>query len=240
MSTQTVLLILARAAVFAVLLLVPAEAGADAAAPRQETYPTTDGLYLSGTWYGDGSPTVVLAHMRPDTQADWAPFARRLAGLGYRAFTFDFRGYGHSDGEKDTRKTVEDLRATLDFVRANGGGDIVLIGGSMGAMAAAKVAAERPVAAAVLMAPFWDSPRFAGPAPDDIRAIGAPILFMSAEQDNSAQQTREMAALAASPDSRIKMYSGRDHGRRLLERHHAADASQRILDFLARHAPPGD
>ena len=122
------------------------------------TYQTTDGVTLNGNWYGKGGTVVVLAHMRPDTQKDWTFFAEKLAAKGYRAFTFDFRGYGESGGGKNYRAVVADLKAALAYVRAEGASKIVVIGGSMGAIAGAKAAHDDPsLKATVLMAAYYDN-----------------------------------------------------------------------------------
>ncbi len=208
--------------------------------PEPVTFGTEDGLSLAGTWYGEaGNPAVILSHMRPDTQDDWAFFARRLAELGYRAFTFDFRGHGGSGGSPDPRKTDVDLRAALQYVRNSGATDVVLIGGSMGAMATAKLAAEETVLAAVLMAPYWDNETFAGPTRAEARAITSPLLVMTARDDSSAAESREIFEAAGADGKHIKVFSGGDHGRRLLIGRHAVESEMLILGFLAAHAPVG-
>jgi len=41
-----------------------------------------------------------FSHMKPDIQKDWEFFAVKLGKIGYRTFTFDFRGHGKSEGKK--------------------------------------------------------------------------------------------------------------------------------------------
>ncbi|MBI2865748.1 MAG: hypothetical protein HYX99_00090, partial [Chloroflexi bacterium] len=45
--------------------------------------PTSDGLRLSGHVFGGGQDAVILAHMYPDDQTQWYPFALFLSELGY-------------------------------------------------------------------------------------------------------------------------------------------------------------
>ena len=101
--------------------------------------------------------------MKPDTQKSWEFFAIKLGKIGYRTFTFDFRGHGKSEGKKQYSKNDDDLVAAIAYARKEGAEKIVLIGASMGAMAAAKVASQDSFAAVVLMAPYFGSRRYAGP-----------------------------------------------------------------------------
>ncbi len=59
------------------------------------TCTSADGVRLSGRVFGsdDATAGVVLAHMQPADQTSWYAFAERLGDAGYRALTFDFRGY---------------------------------------------------------------------------------------------------------------------------------------------------
>src|SRR3989337_802453 len=73
----------------------PAPAG-ETAGPRAVTFQTEDGVTLSGTLFGQGGSGVVLSHMFPTDQTSWHAFANTLAGNGYLALAYDFRGYGKS------------------------------------------------------------------------------------------------------------------------------------------------
>src|SRR6266536_6209739 len=55
-----------------------------------------DGTRLVGHRFGRGTTAVVLAHEYRGDVCQWAPYARRLASLGYTAIAFDFRGFGLS------------------------------------------------------------------------------------------------------------------------------------------------
>ena len=90
------------------------------------TFEASDGVQLAGRIFGPDTATVgvVLAHMQPADQSSWFDFADRLAGQGYRALTFNFRGYcpgddaGCSQGEKDVGAIWQDVQGAVDFVRS--------------------------------------------------------------------------------------------------------------------------
>lgn len=81
--------------------------------------------------------------------ARW-PKAWTIAGLNYR-------GYGRSEGKPGELALVADGLALFDAIAARPDVDprrIVVIGRSLGTGVAARVAAERPVAGAVLISPY--------------------------------------------------------------------------------------
>src|SRR5512136_565205 len=70
------------------------------AGPRVVTFTSDDGVTLSGTLFGSGTSAVIFSHMFPTDQTSWTPIAKDLAGRGYLVLTYDFRGYGASQGAK--------------------------------------------------------------------------------------------------------------------------------------------
>ncbi len=199
------------------------------------TFQTEDNKILSGTWFGSGKTTVIFSHMKPDTQKDWEFFAVKLGKIGYRTFTFDFRGHGKSEGKKKYSKNDADLVAAIGYARREGAEKIVLIGASMGAMATAKVASQDSFSAVVLMAPYFGSSKYAGPKESDIENITSPLLFISASNDSSARHTKKMFKLAKSPKE-MKIFPGKDHGRRLLKYDHSEECEKLIVSFLNKNS----
>jgi len=103
---------------------------------------------------GDG-PLVLLVPGMGDLRATYRFLAPALVEAGYHVATSDLRGHGGSDptfGSYGDVETAGDLVALIEAL----GGPAVIVGNSMGAGAAAYVAAERPelVSALVLVGPF--------------------------------------------------------------------------------------
>ena len=92
------------------------------------TFESVDGVPLAGRLFGPDTATagVVLAHMQPADQSSWFDVADQLGEHGYRALTFDFRGYcpggdaGCSEGEKDTAAIWQDVAGAVGFLRTAG------------------------------------------------------------------------------------------------------------------------
>src|SRR3990172_347800 len=121
-----------RGSLILVAGLLLALAGCASETFQAVTFASTDGLELSGRLFGEGDTAVVLAHMYPADQGSWKEFAQELAEKGYMAVTFDFRGYGRSQGPKEVSQMDRDVEGALDFAKARGARSVFLAGASMG------------------------------------------------------------------------------------------------------------
>ena len=113
----------------AVLGLILAACGGDEEKPHPTppsgvsqavSFQTADGLTIHGHLFGSGEKLVILCHMRPSDQTSWYGFAEELAKAGYSALTFDFRGYGESEGKKELSKIDLDVEAAIASMREQG------------------------------------------------------------------------------------------------------------------------
>jgi pimeloyl-ACP methyl ester carboxylesterase len=118
---------------------------------------TADGLGLS-FWAAEplpGWPTLVVFHGRSGNAADRAPLLLPFAEAGYGVVLAEYRGYGGNPGAPSEAGFLLDARAHLDWVAAAWGERApVVCGESIGSGVAVMVAAERPVRALVLDAPY--------------------------------------------------------------------------------------
>ncbi len=202
---------------------------ADCAAGDVE-FTSADGIPLCGRHYGSGEVTVVLAHMRPSDQESWAPFAKTLADEGYAAFTFNFRGYEPSGGDKELGLIDLDLGGALDYLAIGGVERPVLVGASMGGTAAVKVAANRDVAGVVaLSAPAAIDGLSAA---EYVSSVDEPKFFMVAEDDTSARLDGAALYDASSGERFFEVFTGGEHGTDLVYGRHSELVQGRILELL--------
>lgn len=194
---------------------------------------TEDNLRLSGRVFGDGPVGVVLGHMYPSDQNSWASFAKDLSKRGFTVLTFDFRGYGLSEGGKDIAKIDKDMRAATRWL-AGRTNKVFLIGASMGGTAALKIARDQPniCGVAALSAPA----EFMGLATGDIKGIGGPKLFIAASGDGSAADTARKFYETATEPKEIEIVPGNEHGTNLL-RGPDNRTTYILLDWLKRYSP---
>ncbi len=214
----------------------PADGGAPpVGAPRNVTLTTEDGLTLEGILYGADGATkgIVLSHMFPGTMEDWAPFAAKLAGHGYLALVYNFRGYGASDGPKEIAKLDRDVRAAVALLRSQGATEVYLVGASMGGTASLVAAAGGvPVVAGIVSISSPES--FDGLDAGAVAGqITVPALFIASEEDDGAPQSaRSLAAKTGS--NTVTLFPGDRHGTDLLTGPDAGAVEGLILGFLDR------
>ena len=110
--------------------------------PWSVTFVTEDGLTLHGTVFGKGAAGIVLAPMYIGGPDAWFPFAQMLSENGYRVLTFDYRGYGESEGSRDVTQAAVDVTAAVDFLKANDVSPMVIIGAGIGGSAGIKASSQ--------------------------------------------------------------------------------------------------
>lgn len=196
-----------------------------------------DEIVLTGQLFGgENEVGVILSHMRPNDQTAWFPFARRLADEGFAALTYDFRGYGESQGDKDSAKLDDDLREALRFMRQDRGFDTVfLVGASMGATTSLVVAAETEVAGVVAVSPpaqFEEQD-----ALEAVPNVSAPTLLIASADDAPSLRFDELLD-AAGTGTESQVYSGGAHGTALFEpaSGHADAVQDLVIEFLRQHS----
>lgn len=208
------------------------EIAEEPAGPQGVTFVTSDGLTIHGRLFGKGETGIILAHAYPSDQSSWYDFAALLADKGYQVLTFDFRGYGNSEGEKEVAAIDRDLEAAWDFMEKQGAGKIFLLGASMGGTASLKVAAQRPVAGVVaLSAPLKFRELSAA---DEVARITAPKLFLASEGDSSAVASAQQYFALAQEPKEIKIFPGSAHGTDMLKGAQGLEVQKTILEFVAR------
>lgn len=105
---------------------------------------TPDGTSIGYTDSLTGSPAVVMVHGWTEDRRVWGPVARRLAEAGARVVAYDQRGHGRSSVGSDgcaIDAIADDLRAVLEDLDLH---DAIVVGHSMGGMAAQAFAARHP------------------------------------------------------------------------------------------------
>lgn len=209
--------------------------GPRVSAGRIVRFTTDDGVRLTGELRGGGTTGVILSHMFPTDRASWDEFADLLAAEGYVALTYDFRGYGDSEGERTVSDMWRDVLAAIGFIRGRGVGRVVLIGASMGGTASLVAAAREDVAGVVSLSGASTFMGLLAP-PEALRAIAEPKLFIAAEGDASAAGTAQHFYANSPPPKRVEIVTGDDHGTDLLTGTQGETVRRFILEFLRQYA----
>jgi pimeloyl-ACP methyl ester carboxylesterase len=186
-------------------------------------FTASDGVRLIGVVLGSGPRTVILAHQGggPPNLCGWVPYARTLAGGGYRVLVFDHRGFGSSGNASRSTRTSRvdyDVLGAIRTMRARGATSIVLAGASLGgsAVLSAAVRATPPVNGVISLSSPTRYVRIN--VLKAVRALQAPALFVAADGDSPfEEQAYELHAACASPDKRLMIVHSFDHGVSLLQ-----------------------
>jgi pimeloyl-ACP methyl ester carboxylesterase len=217
----------------------PQRIGHDCIRGGELFFNAADGTKLVGHRFGKGTTAVILTHQSEGDLCDWLPYAKRLAGKGYFAFPIDFRGYGFSDTPPSgAYRYVQDIAAAAKALRTLGKKKVVVVGASMGGLAAVVAGANvtPPLAGVVSVS----SPaRFRGM--DGVKAgprLRVPMLYLAATADDNAgfdfsADAQALHRAAASKDKRLELLPGAAHGIALVGSSARAKAS--IESFLKRH-----
>jgi pimeloyl-ACP methyl ester carboxylesterase len=122
---------------------------------------TDDGLDLTA-WHApatgaDTGTTVLVLPGNAGSRLDRVPLARALTAAGFDVLLLDYRGYGGNPGTPTEDGLAADARAAHHHLVAERGvrpERLVLLGESLGAAVATRLARERPAHALVLRSPF--------------------------------------------------------------------------------------
>jgi fermentation-respiration switch protein FrsA (DUF1100 family) len=130
------------------------------------TFNASDGVALNG-WFFPGdtnSPrsrfAVVLCHGNGGNISHRLDLYELLLESGVSVLTFDYRGYGRSEGRPGEAGTYLDAQAAYAWLRAKGfdGAHIIAYGESLGGGIASELAVRETVGALVLQSTFTSVP----------------------------------------------------------------------------------
>ncbi|MCL5985392.1 MAG: alpha/beta hydrolase [Actinobacteria bacterium] len=200
---------------------------------REVSFITEDDIKIAGRIFGKSETGIILSHMYPADQTSWDSFANMLMQNGYEAMTFDFRGYGKSEGKKEIDKIYKDLTAALNFIKEDGAKSVVLIGASMGGTASLFVASQNRVDGVItISAPV----EFKGLKTGDLKKISCPKLFIAGEKDSSAAQSAKYLYENSTDPREMAIYPTDEHGTYIFDGPYGEDLSNQIFDFLTTNA----
>lgn len=101
--------------------------------------------------------TVLHCHGNAEDIGETRDFLEQYRARGFQVYSFDYRGYGISDGRPGTAKSCEDGEAALNHLVKDKGiplNRIIIHGRSVGAGIAAHLASKFKVGGVVLESPF--------------------------------------------------------------------------------------
>jgi dienelactone hydrolase len=210
------------------------------------TFESSDGVKLSGRLFGpdDATAGVVLAHMQPSDQTSWFAFAERLGDAGYRALTFDFRGYcpggdaGCSEGKKNVGAIWQDVEGAAAYLRDQGVQRVGLVGASMGGTASLVVSGQP--GADIMAVATLSAPAAIGTlavSPEILQQMTAAKLFVAGNGDASAATDAQRFYDDTLLPKRVEIFPSNDHGTDLLSGNQSENVRTLLSTWLQQFLP---
>jgi pimeloyl-ACP methyl ester carboxylesterase len=203
-----------------------------------------NGASIAGVVLGTGRVGVVMAHSNNTNLCDWIPYARVLAGQGYRVLSIDLNGYGASQtsaGVPVDPRYDEDLVAAVGLLRRAGTASVFLIGEVIGGTAAVKaaVAITPPVAGVIDVSSPSQTLNMDGV--EAARRLRVPLLCIASDIDEFLDGTRAIAqAATGAPEHELLVVAGASAGETMLFdpslEPGAVQVRARVAAFLTRHS----
>jgi len=180
----------------------------------------SDGTSLKATYFSPGrpGPAILLLHQCNMDRHAWDGLAQDLASAGFHVLTVDFRGFGESGGDHANRtaerdKWHADVDTAYAYLMDQKGVEkthVAAGGASCGVGQASDLATRHHEIKALML--------LSGGASDAAKAYLAAtpavaVFGAASEGDtNAAKGIREAEEASKSPDSKLKLYPGTEHG----------------------------
>lgn len=200
--------------------------------------PVDDGVSIGCRYYVNGhdSPNILFFHGNGEVVSDYDEIAALYNAQGINLFVADYRGYGASGGVPTFASMVGDshliFKAFLEILRQNhDGGDIFVMGRSLGSMSAIELAScyQEQIKGLIIESGFASMAKltqhlgFPGqymvfnddtfPNMAKIRSITVPTLFLHGECDSiiPVTEARDLFENAAARTKQMVVIRGAGH-----------------------------
>jgi pimeloyl-ACP methyl ester carboxylesterase len=203
------------------------------------TFANGVGGRVDGYLLGTGATGIVLANEIQKDACDWRPYAKQLAGRGYRVLAFNFNSdsrSGYVQGSTDN----DDVAAAAGLLRQRGVQKVMLLGASRGgtAVLVAATTIQPPVAGVIsLSGPASISGMNASLA---VPQLTVPVLFIVADLDRGfAADAQTLYNASPKALAKLVVLEGVGHGMQfpLGEAASSVRAMMELDAFLAANAP---
>ncbi len=189
---------------------------------------------------------VVLIHPLNGSREDWLALGERFFKSGVAVVAPDLRGHGGSPlasgaalSDTDYPLMQGDVAASIAWLRTNKIEKVALIGASIGANLALRVAADDAMVVSVaLLSPGFNYKGLS--SQDAMKRYGSrPVLLVASDEDAYSKKTVDTLAALAQGGPRTELLTGAGHGTKMLAREPGLEAI--ITSFIAgtwNPAPP--
>lgn len=175
-------------------------------APPESTYIDSNDIIKIDTSHGEISAkymqnpnakfVILYSHGNAEDLNMLSSLMQNIYNLGFSIISYDYAGYGTSDGSPSEAATYEDILSVYDYLRAQNiqASRIIIFGRSLGSGPSIELAANHQVAGLILEGAFMSAYRVVTYIPlfffdkyeniAKINKIHVPILFIHGQKDN--------------------------------------------------------
>lgn len=166
--------------------------------PNLKTLTTKNGKKISAVYLQNPAAKYVLIYSHGNNEDLGVVMytLHALYNMGFSVLSYDYEGYGTSEGTPSESATYQDIQAAYDYLindKKMPAQRIILFGRSVGTGPTTELAAKYPVGGVILVSPFLSAYRVVTHYPlllfdkfnnfANINKIKAPILFIHGKQD---------------------------------------------------------
>ena len=199
-------------------------------------------VVLEGIVYAPQSPACTVLYFggkEQDSVALVGKLSERFPS--WRIVSFNYRGYGRSEGKPTEHALLEDAVYIVDYIKERYG-DVIVMGYSLGSSVAAFAASRREVGSLVLVAPFYDVVslvrkhvprlpkwlvRYRFETARYLGGVNAPVSIFASRGDTIVPIAQSLALKAKAKHlAMYKEYSGYNHAEILGSDAFAADVAE--------------
>jgi pimeloyl-ACP methyl ester carboxylesterase len=222
-------------------------------------FKAADGVSLNGWFFRAPreSPRkaccILLCHGNAGNISHRVDLSQTLVRLGLNVFSFDYRGFGSSEGRPSEEGTYLDGEAAIRWLEGKGfpSANVIAFGESLGGGIGSELALRVPLAGLVLQNTFtsipdigadlfpWMPVRWLATIKYDTRSklprLNIPIMVIHSRMDGLAGFHHAQKNFAAANEPKLFWETQGDHCDLLLDRPHFIEGMERFLGMVEAH-----
>ena len=163
--------------------------------------------------------TILYSHGNAEDLGEILPRLRDLRDIGFSVFSYDYQGYGKSQGRPSVRGAYQDINVAYEYLTQKLGipaNQIIVYGRSVGGGPSVDLASRQPVAGLVIESSFTTTFRVVTHIPiypfdkfrniDKIKNVNCPVLVMHGNADRVIPFSHGQQLFAAANQPKLSFW----------------------------------
>lgn len=182
---------------------------------------TADGKKISALYLQNATAkyTILYSHGNGGDLGEHRPMLEALRAMGFSVFSYDYHGFGTSEGKPSEKAAYMDVNAAYDYLTQQlhvPPERIIAFGRSLGGGPTAYLAARRPVAGVIMESTFITGFRVVTQIPllpfdkfyslENIKHVHCPVLVIHGTADHAIPISHGKALYRAAPEPKMHLW----------------------------------